>query len=121
MPSIIDNRTELDTTVRIFDSFYSTDLQIPTNQYDTVYAYFRDICPSKNIADNFTVLFFRIAQEAQIEPIALLENLQGSVNSKIKLDEVMTYYFNTFKSKTSLWGLGVLPKPNLSVARNIVL
>lgn len=121
MPNIIDNRTELDQTVRIFDSFYSTDLTINSSQYDTVHSYFVSVCPSLNVADNFTVLFFRIAQEAQVDALALLENLQGNVNSKIKLNEVMTFYFNTFKSKTSLYGIGVLPKPNLSVARNVVL
>lgn len=122
MPSIIDNRTELDQTVRVFDSFYSTDLTVNSAQYDTVHSYFVSVCSTLNVADNFTVIFFRIAQEAQVDALQLLENLQGNVNSKkVKLNEVMTFYFNTFKSKTSLYGLGVLPKPNLSVARNVVL
>ena len=88
MPNIIDNRTELDNTVSVFDSFYSTDLKVNADQYDTVHTYFISVCPTLNVADNFTVLFFRIAQEAQVEPIDLLEKLQGNVNSKIKFHQL---------------------------------
>lgn len=120
MPTILDNRTTLDQTVRIFDSFYATDLVVNSNVFDVVFAYFKNVCPTKNVAENFTALFFRISQEAQVDPIALLENLKGAPN-KIKINEVMAYYLNSFKSKASLYGIGVIPKPNQAVARNVVL
>lgn len=120
MARIIDNRTEMDQTVRIFDSFYSTDLKINTNAFDIVFSFFKSVCPSVYIAENFTSLFFRIAQEANVDAMALLENIQGAP-TKIKLNEIMAYYLNSFKSKTSLYGIGLLPKPNQSVARNVVL
>lgn len=121
MPSIVDNRLNGDQTVLIFDEFYSTELKVNPSEFDIINSYFIGACESKRVADNFTVLFFRIAQEAVIDPMVLFENLKGNANTKIKLNEVMTFYFNSFKSKTSLYGIGVLPKPNQSVARNIVL
>lgn len=121
MPSIIDNRLEGDRTVIIFDEFYSTNLKLDPVEFDIVNSYFIGMSKSKQVADNFTVLFFRIAQEAQINPMVLFDNLKGKANTNIKLNEIMTFYFNSFKSKTSFYGIGVLPKPNQSVARNIVL
>jgi len=32
----------------------------------------------------------------------------------------ITYYLNTFKSKTALYGIGSIPQPNQFVARNVV-
>lgn len=120
MTTIIDNRTEIDQTVKIFDSFYSTNLQINAAVFDVVFSYFRGVCPNLETAENFTSMFFRIAQEAEVNPMALLENIKGAP-TKIKLNEVMAYYVNSFKSRTSLYGIGVIPKPNQAVARNVVL
>lgn len=120
MAKIIDNRTSLDQTIRIFDSFYSTNLVVGTAQYDLVYSYFRGVCPSKNIAENFTALFFRVAQEADVDVLDLLDEIKG-LNNKLQLNQVLAYYLNSFKSKTSLYGIASIPKPNQFAARNVVL
>lgn len=120
MARIIDNRNNLDQTVLIFDSFYSTNLKINTEAFDIVHAYFRGVCPNSRVADNFTSIFFRIAQEAEIDAMALLENIKGAP-TKIKINEVLAYYLNSLKSKTSFYGIGIIPKPNQAVARNVVL
>jgi len=120
MARLIDNRSQVDLTVKIFDSFYSTDLVVNSNQFDIVYSFFKGVCPTKEVAENFTALFFRIAQEAGVDATALLEVVKGAP-TKIKLDEVMAYYLNSFKSKSSLYGIGIVPKPNQNVARNVVL
>jgi hypothetical protein len=120
MGKIIDNRTDLDQTVRIFDSFYSTNLSVNASEFDLVYSYFLGICETKNIAENFTAVFFRVAQEAGLPVITLLEAVQGSKN-KLEMNQTLCYYLNGFKSKTSLYGIGIVPKPNQSVARNVVL
>ena len=119
MATIIDNRTKLDQTVRIFDSFYATTLVVGTNQYDLVHSFFRGVCSTKNVADNFTAVFFRICQQTNIDAIVLLQELKG-VSSKMKVNKIMAYYLNSFKSKTSLYGVSVIPKPVQPVARNIV-
>ena len=119
MARIIDNRTQADQTVRIFDSFYSTELVVGAPQFDIVYGYFSDVCVNKNIAANFTTLLFRIAQEANIDVLDLLEALKGTPN-KLQMNKIITYYLNSFRSRTSLYGIGIVPKPNQVVARNIV-
>lgn len=119
MPKIIDNRSSLDQTVRIFDSFYSTDLQVGAAQYDIVHGYFLEVCATKNIADNFTAVLFRVAQESNVDVLDLLAEIQGITN-KLQMNKIIAYYLNSFKSKTSLYGIGIIPQPNQPVARNIV-
>lgn len=119
MAQIIDNRTELDKTVRIFDSFYATNLIVPAAQYDIVLGYFTNVCKTKNVAENFTTVLFRVAQETDIDVLTLLEQIKGTP-TKLKMTQLMAYYMNSFKSKTSLYGISLVTKPNEPVQRNIV-
>lgn len=119
MAKILDTRTQLDQTVQIFDSFYSIDMVVNGNEYDIVRGYFLEVCDTKNIADNFTAVLFRIAQETGIDALELLDQIKG-VGSKLQMNKVICYYLNSFKSKTSLYGIGQIPSPNQPVARNIV-
>lgn len=120
MARIIDNRNSLDQTVRIYDSFYLTDLVVSPAEFDIVYGYFSNVCASSQIAANFTTVLFRIAQETNVNVLDLLDLLKGTPN-KIKMNEVICFYLNSFKSKTSLYGIGKIPKPNQPVARNVVI
>jgi hypothetical protein len=118
MPRILDTRTSLDQTVRIFDSFYSINLVVNGDEYDIVHGYFLSVCESKNIAANFTAVLFRISQETQIPILDLLDQIKGT--SKMEMNQTLAYYLNSFKSKTSLYGIAVVPKSNQPVSRNIV-
>lgn len=118
MPQILDQRTSMDQTVRIFDSFYAITLNINGNEYDIVHGYFVSVCATKTIANNFTAVLFRIAQETGIDALYLLDQIKGT--KKMEMNQILAYYMNSFKSKTSLYGIGTIPKPNLPVARNIV-
>jgi len=118
MPQILDNRNSLDQTVRIFDSFYSFNTIINAADYDIVHGYFVSICATKNIADNFTAVFFRVAQETGISPLDLLDQIKGK--KKMEMNQTLAYYLNSFKSKTTLYGISIIPKSNQTVARNIV-
>lgn len=117
MSRILDNRTFLDTTVKIFDSFYAFELIVNGNEYDIVHGYFKTI-QSSAIAANFTTMLFRISQETHIPVLDLLGYIKGV--TKLEMNQVITYYLNSFKSKTSLYGIGIVPKPNQPVSRNIV-
>ena len=118
MPQIIDNRTNLDQSVRIFDSFYAFDAVVNAVEYDIVYSYFVSVCATKNIAANFTAVLFRVAQETQIPILQLLDQIKGK--QKMEANQILAYYLNSFKSKTSLYGIAIVPKSNQPVARNIV-
>jgi hypothetical protein len=118
MPGILDTRISLDQTVRIFDSFYSFDLNVNGSEFDVVYSYFKSVCSTLNIASNFTVVLFRISQETGTSVIDLLGYLKGT--NKLEMNRIITYYLNSFKSKTTLYGISVVPQPNQLVARNIL-
>lgn len=111
----------LDRTVKIFDAFYNSDLNIPADQYDIVFSFFKGVCANKIIAENYTVILFFIAKNADISAMFLLENIKGTTKNKLEINKIMAYYLNSFKSKTSLYGVGQIPRPNQPVARNVVL
>jgi hypothetical protein len=118
MAQIIDSRSSTDQTVKIFDEFYSFNLIINASEYDIVFSYFKKVCDTTQIAGNFTVYLFRIAQETQLPVLELLDYIQGK--TQLETNTVIAYYLNSFKSKTSIYGFGTVPQPNESVARNIV-
>lgn len=120
MAQIFDARTSLDQTIKIFDSFYAFDLIVNASEYDIVHGYFVSVCDTKNIADNFTTILFRISQETGIPTLDILGAIQGT-NNKLQMNQVLNYYLNSFKSKTSLYGVSIIPQPNIPVARNVVL
>ena len=115
------NTNNLDQTVQIFDAFYKQDVTIGVNEYNQVYAYFKQVCESKVAAENFTYIFFKMAQDNGINVITLLEELQKKSVSKVELNQVMAFYFNSFKSKSSLYGVIGAVEPTLPVARNVVI
>ncbi len=114
------SQDSVDKTVRIFDNFYTTQLVVNGNEYDVVYSFFKSVATNTKVAGNYTALLFRIAQVGGYNVMSLLDALKG-VDNKLQLTQVMAYYLNTFKSKTALYGIGILPKPNEAVQRNIVL
>lgn len=114
-------KESLDDTVRIFDQFYNNALVVESNKYDIVRSYFLKVSDTETIANNFTAVLFRIAQESDVDVLFLLDEIKGTSNNKIDLTTIMAYYLNSFKSKTSLYGIATIPKPIQPVARNIVL
>lgn len=118
MAQIIDSRHTLDPTIRIFDSFYDWNSIVNGNEYDVVHGYFTSIIPSAATAGNFTAMLFRISQETGINVLELLGFIKGT--TKLKMNQILAYYLNSFKSKTSLYGVSIVPQPNQPAARNIV-
>jgi hypothetical protein len=110
--------TSLDRTVRLFDSFYAIELGVNAVEYDIVHGYFTSICATKNIANNFTTMLFRISNETGISVLELLDQVKGK--KKLEMNQIFAYFLNSFKSRTSLYGISILPKSNFIVARNIV-
>ena len=118
----LTSATYLDNTVNIFDKFYQTKLVVNSSEYDLVYAYFRGTATSTNntIPANFSALLFRIAQEGNYNVLDLLEIIKGQPN-KLQMNSVICYYLNTFRSRAALYGIGIIPKPNEAVQRNVVM
>jgi hypothetical protein len=119
MAQIIDGpQTQLDNTVRVFDSFYNYEAAISADVYEVVNSYFKSVCATKSIANNFTTMLFRIVSITGEDAMTLLANIQG--NTKLETTALMAYYLNSLKSKTTLYGVSVVPSPNETVQRNIV-
>jgi hypothetical protein len=119
MPQLLNDTTSRDRTIKIYDGFYNFSVDISPGEYDVVYSYMRSVCQTNDIALQFTSMLFKIGQEIGVSPMDLLEGLQGK--NGIEMNQVIAYYFNSFRSKTSLYGFSVKPTPNQSVARNIVV
>ena len=61
-----------DLTVRVFDNFYNYDVNVPADEYDIVYSYFRSVMSTTRAAGNFAVSLFRVAQDTNVPALTLL-------------------------------------------------
>lgn len=113
-------QSQLDRTVKVFDQFYNVDVNVAADTYEIVYSYFESVTSSKNVAKNFSAVLFAIAQQTGLKVMELLDNIKG-VNNRLELDATMAYYLNSIKSKTTLYGVSVLPAPNQQVQRNVLI
>lgn len=119
MTNIVDApQSQLDNTVRLFDSFYNFELVVDANRYELVYSTFFEITKSKTIAQNFTVLLFRIAVITQTDVLILMDEFRGKTGAEINY--MLAFYLNSIKSKTTLYGINSPPVPNEYVQRNVV-
>jgi hypothetical protein len=120
MANIVDAPvSQLDSSTRLFDSFYNFELVIDANRYEIVYSTLYDITKSKSVASNFTTILFRIAETTGDDVLALLDTLRNK--SFDEMNYQMALYLNSIKSKTTLYGINDQPVPNEYVQRNIIL
>lgn len=112
-------KSALDTSIQLFDSFYSYEMTVDATQYEIVLSYFKSVNNSDSIAKNFATMIFRISGITGHSPLTLLNFIQGK--TKLEANAIMLYYLNNIKSKTAMYGISVLPKPNDNVQRNIIL
>lgn len=108
-----------DLSVRIFDSFYSYDVNIPADEYDVVHTYFLSVMSTRQAAGNFTVSLFRVAQDTGINPLTLLKEFQGL--NGMNLSASLAYYLNSIRSRATLLGVGTPVTPNFYQARNVLV
>lgn len=123
MTSINYTNYNIDQTVRVFDTFYDYDVDIPVGDYDVVNSYFKSVMSTNQAADNFTVSLFRVAENTNIPPLTLLESFKqsgGTVGNSMNLNLNMAYYLNSIRNRATLLGVGVPVTPNFYAARNVV-
>ena len=123
MSSINYTNYNVDQTVRVFDTFYDYDVNIPVGEYDVVNSYFKSVMSTKQAADNFTVSLFRVADNTGIPALTLLQSFQesgGTVGNSMNLDINMAYYLNSIRNRATLLGVGVPVSPNFYAARKVV-
>ena len=108
----------IDSTIRIFDSFYDLDLVVNADQYEIVLSFFNNYTENDRVAKSFTQTIFRIANELQVNVLDLLQTFEGSDSLKVSL--TMAYYLNSLSNKTIMYGVNNLIIPNETVQRNVV-
>lgn len=118
MSTVNYTNTNIDQTVRIFDSFYRYDVQVPAAEYDVVFSYFRANMKNARAAGNFTVSLFQVAQETNVPPLTLLKQFEGT--SGVNLNATLAYYLNQIRSRATLLGVGAPVVPNAYAARNVL-
>jgi len=109
---------KIDQTVRIFDQFYAFEAFVPVAEYDAIYGYFTAVMGTGEAATNFTTTVFRIAQEAQVSPMLVFDNIKGKTG--LELTATLAYYLNGFQSLSTLLGVDAIATPNFYAARNVV-
>ena len=115
----VDLHTQLDQTVKVFDKFYATEMTVSAADFDAINSYFMSVCQSKNTAENFTTILFKISAYTGESVMTLLDYIKGKTG--LELSAVMAYYLNSLKSKTTLYGVANIPIPNPSVQRNVII
>lgn len=110
---------KIDTTIRIFDSFYSYDEFVNAEEYDIVNSFFLTVIEDRIAAGNFTVSLFRIAEQTQTPVLTLLQEIQANGTSQLQITQSLTYYLNNLRSPATLLGYGVISTPNQYTARNV--
>lgn len=118
MSTINEINFNKDLTVRVFDSFYEYDVNIPAAEYDIVNSYFRSKMKTKQAAENFTVSLFRVSKETKIPALTLLKSFDS--NQGVSLDLNLAYYLNSIRNHATLLGVGVPVVPNFYAIRNII-
>jgi hypothetical protein len=117
MGSVNSSNPKIDSTVKIFDEFYAYATNVPAQEYDAVYSYFRSVFGTAEAAGNFTVTLFRVAEESATPVLDLLQDLQGQSTPELTL--TLAYYLNSLRSPATLLGLNSPSQPNYYAARNI--
>ena len=107
-----------DLTVRVFDSFYDYDVNVPAAEYDVVHSYFLSTMTTKQAAGNFTVSLFKVAEDTGIPVLTLLEDMK--TNNGMNINVNLAYYLNSIRSRATLLGVGAAVTPNFYQARNVL-
>jgi hypothetical protein len=109
---------KVDTTVKVFDRFYTFQIEVPVDQYDAVYSYFTRVFKDKLAAKNFTINLFQVADYSKRPVLDLLAEIQGQ--DQIQLTSTLCYYLNNQRSNATLLGVNALVTPNYYAARNVL-
>lgn len=118
MSTVNYSNSSLDQTVRVFDSFYAYETNVPAEQYDIVYSYFKKEMGDATVAGNFTVSLFQVSSATGIDALTLLDSFKGVTGLNLTLN--MAYYLNQIRSRATLLGVNAQVVPNYYAARNVL-
>lgn len=109
---------KVDLTVRLYDDFYRTEIEVPANEYDAVNSFFLKSFRDANAARNFTMALFSVSRQTLTPVLVLLDEIKDQ--DRVKLTATMAYYLNGLRSPSTLLGVYGPVVPNVWAARNVV-
>jgi pyruvate/2-oxoacid:ferredoxin oxidoreductase alpha subunit len=109
----------IDTTVKIFDTFYAYEQNVSAEEYDVVYSFFRSVFTSAEAAGNFTVALFRVANQSRVPVLNLLQQMEGQ--NQVEITITLAYYLNGIRSPATLLGIAQPTAVNYYASRNVLL
>jgi hypothetical protein len=118
MSTVNEINPKIDLTVKVFDAFYQFEADVPANEYDAVYAYFRSQFDTVDAAKNFTTVFFLISSNNGIPVMELLDEIRRL--DAPSLTVTLAYYLNGLRSGATLLGVQQTITPNIYAARNVL-
>lgn len=108
----------VDLTVRLYDEFYRTAIEVPANEYDAVNSFFLKSFQNRSAAQNFTMTLFNVSKQTLVPVFTLLDQIKDQ--NKIALTRSMAYYLNGLRSPSTLLGVNGPITPNVWAARNVM-
>jgi hypothetical protein len=118
MASVNNPNPSIDLTVRVFDSFNQFEFNVPANEYDVVFSFFKTKMSTEEAARSFATTLFRISVNNNIPVVDLLDQIRNM--NQMDLTVTMAYYLNGLRSPTTLLGVSQILLPNYYAARNVV-
>ena len=91
--------TPTENTIQIFDSFYSSTISVPVNEWDAVYSYFVGVLKgnsesesTKETAKKFATVLFKISQQTGTDIMVFMDYFRTNVETKVQVNSEMAYY-----------------------------
>lgn len=111
-------RNANDQTVEVFNNFYNFSVNVPSNEFDVVFSYFKSITDNTTEANNFTVTLFQMSANSNTPVLTLLDEFKSK--TVLEINSTLAYYLNNLRSLATLLGVQAPVTANQNVARNIV-
>ncbi len=106
------------TTLEAFNSYYTAPLDVPVSTFDSIKGYFERKGFDKLSSDAIAIAIIRQAKADQVNPMTLLDSLQGL--DSVQLSNVVSEILNYNRFKTSYLGYAYSVNPLDEVKRNVV-
>ena len=110
--------TNIDASVRLFDSFYNYSVDVPASEYDVVLSFFKKSMENDLAAGNMTVSLFQVAEITKIPVLTLLDSMKGKTGIDLSIN--MAYFMNNIRSRSTLLGVNASATPNFYAVRNVL-
>jgi len=106
----------ISTTIK--DVYYKKEIVVNTNEHEIVFAFFKNIMKSEELAFNFTNALFYISWNTGKPIMEYLDSMK-SRKDKLEVTYEMAYLMNSIRSNSALIGITNVITPSYYISRNI--